>query len=501
MSGFIAIFVLGIILILAVLGGIGWYFYMKVRYKTVSPNEALIIAGPKLGNIEKDPSIYQDASGRYVKVVRGGGHRLRMFQTYERVPLKSFQLYIETPKVYTEQKVKVFAKATATVKIADSLEGVVRYAEQFMGKDEKEIRFEIEKVLDTHLRAILSKMTVESINSNLDEFNGQVRTIAQEELGRMGFEITSLGLSDIDDEDGYLENLGKPQVAQVKKAAEIAEAENRRDAELKKAEVEEQVARERYQRETSIAEAKKEKDLNDAKILAITERERATAEASYQLEQEQRRLEIEKQRLQIKEQEKITELKLLEMERENEVKLQEREVSLEKQRVEVRKQQADADFYAKKREAEAEAEAKRLAGQADAEVIKSKSDAEIQALRERAEAMNKFKDVLITEKVIEMIPEYAKAISSSLSNVESIRIMDGGNGDQIRSLPSSVTSMMTTMNEGLNQMAGLDLNSLIRSATEKNFKIESISKKNQIEKEKDSTSNSEIIEELDRPSS
>ena len=471
MNGVFFVGVAAMILFLAAVGGIVWYFYMKLRYKTVGPNEALIITGPKLGK-EDDPSIFRDENGRYLKVVRGGGHLLKMFQHPERISLKSFQLYIQTPEVYTEQKVKVYAKATATVKVAESLGGIARYSEQFLGKEQSDIEYQVEKVLDTHVRAILSKMSVEDINSNLDAFNSKVKEIAAGELARMGFEITSLGLSSIEDEDGYLENLGKPQVAEVQKIAEIAEAESRKESELKKAEVQEQIAKEKYQRETSIAEAKKEKDLNDAKILAETERERAISEASYQLEQEQRRLVIEKQRLEIREQEKINELKLREMERENEVKLQEREVSLEKQRVEVRKQQADAEYYVKTREAEADAEAKKLAGQADAEVIRSKADAEVQALKERAEAMNQFKDVLITEKVIEMLPEYAKAISSSLSNVESIRIMDGGNGNQIKSLPSSVTSMMTNMNEGLNQMAGLDLNSIIKNATGKNFTLE-----------------------------
>src|SRR5690606_2323078 len=160
-------------------------------------------------------------------------------------------------------------------------------------------------------------------------------------------------------------------------------------------------------------------------------------------------------RLEIREQEKTNELKLREMERDNEVKLQERQVQLEKQQVEVRKQQADAEYYAKKRAAEAEAESRILAGNAEAEVIRNRSAAEVEALRERAEAMHKHKEVLITEKMIEMLPVYAQAISSSLSNVESIRILDGGNGDQVRSLPNMVTGMMANMTEGLGQMTGI----------------------------------------------
>lgn len=457
------LFVVIPLLVLSVIGYVAWYFYMKLRFKTVSSNEAGIITGVNLGDPAKEANIVKDENGRYMKIIRGGGHRLKMFQSFDRVSLKSFQLKLSTPKVYTAEGVGVYGQAIATIKISEELAGIVQYAEQFLGKKQEEIEIEIEEVLGSNLRAILSKMTVEDINGDRDKFNSEVRKIAQEQLDRMGFFITSLGLTDLKDDDGYLENLGKPQVAKVQKVADIAEAENRRETELKTAEVEEEIAKERYEREMNIAESKREKDLKDARIFSETEKERAVAEASFSLEQEQRRLDIEKRRLEIREQEKTNELKLREMERDNEVKLQERQVQLEKQQVEVRKQQADAEYYAKKRAAEAEAESRILAGNAEAEVIRNRSAAEVEALRERAEAMHKHKEVLITEKMIEMLPVYAQAISSSLSNVESIRILDGGNGDQVRSLPNMVTGMMANMTEGLGQMTGIDLNEVVNN--------------------------------------
>lgn len=456
------LFVLIPIIILAVIGYIGWYLYMKVRFKTVSSNEAGVITGPNLGD-PNESNIVKDDNGRYMKIIRGGGHRLRRFQSFERFSLKSFQLTLNTPKIYTAEGVGVYGQAIATIKVSDTLAGTVQYAEQFLGKPQDEIENEIEEVLGSNLRAILSKMTVEDINSDRDKFNEAVRKIAQEQLDRMGFFITSLGLTDLRDDDGYLENLGKPQVAKIQKIADIAEAVNKRETQLKQAEVDEEVAKKRYEREMNIAETKKDKDLKDAKILAETEKERAIAEASYDLEQEQRRLTIEARRLDIREQEKTNELKLREMERDNEVKLQERQVELEMKQVEVRKQQSDADYYAKTREAEANAQAQKLAGEAEAEVIRKKSAAEVEALEKRAEAMNKHKEVLITEKMIDMLPKYAQAVSSSLSNVESIRILDGGSGDQVRSLPNMVTGMMANMNEGLGQMTGIDLDEIVKN--------------------------------------
>lgn len=475
-------FIIGLIvvIILSLIGSLIWYIYMKFRYRTVPSNEALIVTGPNLGDEKKEKNIYKDDQGRYMKIVRGGGHRLRMFQTGTKVSLKSFQLEIQTPKVYTQQGVGIYGEAVATLKVSDTLEGIVKYAEQFLGKKQNEISHEISEVLSSNLRAILSKMTVEQINGDRESFNEQVREIAQDQLDRMGFKITSLGLTDISDDEGYLENLGRPQIAVVKKTAEIAEAENKRETELKQAEVNEEVSKEKYEREMNIADTRKEKDIKDAKILAETQREKAIAEAAYELEQEERRLNIEKQRLEIREQEKANELKLRQMEREN-------EVTLEKQQVEVRKQQAEADYYAKIKEAEAIAKAKIEEGRAEAQVIREKSIAEVEAIERRAAALNKHKEVMLTEMIIKMAPEFANAVAEPLGRVESIRILDGGEGKQVNALPKTVTNMIASLQESLGQMTGIDLEKILENVSARSEEVN--------EKPIDTLNNNELDDE------
>ena len=199
------------------------------RYRTAKSNEALIITGPKLGDSEKETNIFSDSEGRSMKIIRGGGYRLRRFQTSTPVNLTSFQLKLSTPRVYTLGGVPIVADAVAMVKVADTLNGIANYAEQFLGKEQDEIELEIIEVLGSNLRAILSKMTVEDINSAREKFNNDVQEIAQKQLDLMGFKITSLGLTDLrdaDEENGYLENLGRPRIAEVRKLAEIAEADS-----------------------------------------------------------------------------------------------------------------------------------------------------------------------------------------------------------------------------------------------------------------------------------
>jgi len=445
-----------LLVIIGAIGGGGWFIYMKFRYKTVPSNMALIITGPKLGDPKKETNIFHDEQGRSMKVIRGGGHRLRMFQTHTPVSLTSFQLQLKTPKVYTLQGVGIFGEAVATVKVSDTLEGIVKYAEQFLGKKQKDIEHEVSEVLGSNLRAILSKMTVEEINSDRESFNEQVREVAQGQLDNMGFKITSLGLTNLKDDEGYLENLGRPKISEIKKEAEIAESTNNRQTKVHVAQMNEEIAKEEYAREINIAEARKEKEIKDAQILAVTEREKAKSEAAYLLEQEERNLEIEKERLKIVRQDREENLKLKQVE-------EERQVMLEQEKAKIRREKADAAYYERLKASEAEAESKLEAGRAEAEVIRLKSAAEIEAIEKRAEALNKHKEVMLTEMIINMLPEYASAVADPLGKVESIRILDGGKGEQVNGLPNTVTNTLANLQESVTQMTGLDLEEILGS--------------------------------------
>lgn len=454
---------IGILIPLLIIAGIGfiiWYLFMKTRYKTVASNEAMIITGPKVGDPKKENNVYKDDEGRHMRIIRGGGYRMKMFQSSNKVSLKSFQLSIETPKkIYTENGLGVRAQAIATVKVADDLNGIVKYAEQFLGKDQKEISAEIENVLNTNLRSILTKMTVEQINSDRESFNQQVTEVAQNQLNNMGFLITSFGLSNIEDEEGYLENLGKSQIAEVKKEADIAESDAIRETELKVAENAEIANKEKIRREMNVAEEKRKKDLRDQEILSETNKATAQAEAAGELERESRQLEIRQKQLEVDKSERQNELDLIQMEKQNDVKIQ-------KEKDEVRRQQAETDKLVKLKQAEADYETELKRGQAEAEVIREKYKAEAEGIRERAKAISENQEAIMTEKVIEMLPEFARAIAEPLASVESIRVLDGGNGEGINSLSNSIISQMANAEEGFNQMTGFNLSNYLKNRSD-----------------------------------
>ncbi|RNF38311.1 flotillin family protein [Planococcus salinus] len=447
------------LLIVAALAGVGYYFWMRLRYRTAKSNEALIITGPKLGDPEKDTNIFTDDEGRSMKIIRGGGYRLRRFQTSTPVNLTSFQLKLSTPRVYTIAGVPIVADAVAMVKVADTLNGIANYAEQFLGKEQEEIEAEIIEVLGSNLRAILSKMTVEDINGDREKFNTDVQEIAQKQLDLMGFKITSLGLTDLrdaDDDNGYLENLGRPRIAEVRKQAEIAEAETERETRIHRARTDQEAKEEEYKRQIAIAESRKEKDIKDASFKEETERARAKSEQSYELERAKLAKEIQDE-----------ELNLKFMERE-------RAVTLEEEESKVRKTKADAAYYETTRSAEGEARKAVIDGEARAKIQRDQGAAEAEVIRERgkaeaesrkllAEAMEEHGDVIITEKLIDMLPIFAEKVAQPLNNIDSVKIIDSGNGQGIPSFGKSVTKTMVDMQEPLKEMTGIDVGELLKS--------------------------------------
>jgi flotillin len=457
---FIAILMILVpVLIVAAIAGIGYFFWVRFRYRTARSNQALIITGPRLGDPEKETNIFTDDEGRSMKIIRGGGYRLRRFQTSTPVNLTSFQLKLSTPRVYTNGGVPIVADAVAMVKVADTLNGIANYAEQFLGKDQDEIESEIIEVLGSNLRAILSKMTVEDINSDREKFNADVSEVAQKQLDLMGFKITSLGLTDLrdaDEENGYLENLGRPRIAEVRKLAEIAEAENDRETRIHRAQTDQQAKEEEYKRQISIAQSKKEKDIKDASFKEETERARAKSEQSYELEKAKLAKEVKEEELT---------LKFLE---------RERAVKLEEEESKVRKTKADAEYYETTRKAEADARRSEIDGEAKAKIRREEGSAEADVIRERgraeaearkllAEAMEKHGDVIITEKLIEMLPLFAEKIAQPLNNIDSVKIIDSGNGNGIPSFGKSITKTMVDMQEPLKEMTGIDIGELLKS--------------------------------------
>jgi len=473
------------IAVVAVLLLLGLAFW--ARYKTVSPDEAMIVTGSFLGS----KNVTTDESGRRIKIVRGGGaFILPVFQQAQFLSLLSHKLDVTTPEVYTEQGVPVMTDAVAIIKIGGSVEDVATAAEQFMGKPTEALQSEAQEVLEGHLRAILGTMTVEEVYRNRDKFAQEVQGVAARDLKKMGLQIVSFTIKDVRDKHGYLEALGKPRIAAVRRDADIAEAQAVRDARIQKALAEEEGQKAELLRDTNIAEATKEKELKVASFKKEQDSARAEADQAYAIQEARSKQSV------VEEQMKVELVR-----KEREIDLEAKEIlRREKQYDAEVKKKADADRYAVEQAAEAEkarrlleadalqyrieaeakasAEQKRLSGLAEAEAQRAKGTAEAEVIRLRglaeaeakerlAEAFQKFGEAAVLDIIAKMLPELAGKVAEPISSIDKLTVVDTGHGEGAARVSNYVTSLMATAPEMLKSVSGIDVASLVQGLTRK----------------------------------
>ncbi|MFZ5597384.1 MAG: SPFH domain-containing protein [Bacillota bacterium] len=472
------------VIVIAVIIVLGLAF--SVRYKTVGPDEAMIVTGSFLGN----KNVLTDDSGRKIKIVRGGGaFILPIFQQSEFLSLLSHKLDVSTPEVYTEQGVPVLADGVAIIKIGGTIEDISTAAEQFMGKPTEALKSEAQEVLEGHLRAILGTMTVEEVYKNRDKFAQEVQGVAAKDLKKMGLQIVSFTIKDVRDKQGYLEALGKPRIAAVKRDAEIAQAEAVRDARIQKARAEEEGQKAELLRDTNIAEAEKEKELKVAAFKKDQDTAKAEADQAYNIQQAR-----SEQRV-VEEQMKVEIVR-----KEREIDLQEKEIIRRQKQYDAEvKKKADADRYAVEQAAEADkarlmrqadalqykieaearaiaeqkrleglaiADAERARGTAEAEVIRLRGLAEAEAKEKLAEAFQKFGEAAVLDIIVKMLPELAARIAEPIKSVDKITVVDACGGEGAARVSNYVTSLMATAPEMLKTVTGIDMEELVKRLTQ-----------------------------------
>lgn len=437
------------------------------RYKTVGADDAMIVTGSFLGN--KNVHKVDDGSG--IKIVRGGGAFIvPIFQQAENISLRSHSLDISTPNVYTENGVPVMADGTAIIKVQSTTEGIATAGEQFLGKDDSELRKEAQEVLEGHLRAILGTMTVEEIYKNRERFAQEVQTQAAVDLKKMGLQIVSFTIKDVQDENGYLEALGKPRISEVKRDAQIAEANAMRDARIQKAQAERESKSAELLSETQIAESTKEKELKVAAYKQEQDTAKAEADMAYKLQGAKSEQQVKQEEMQIQLVEKNKQIEIDEKEVLRKQRQYEAEISkkAEAERY-ATEQRAEADKVTRVKNAEAEAEEIRLDGEAEAEAIRLKGLAEAEAKEKLADAMEKYGEAAILEMIIKMLPEFAGKIADPVRSIDKVTVVDNGNGDGdgATRMSSYVTKLMSQLPETLKDVSGVDLKGMLDNVAAK----------------------------------
>jgi flotillin len=453
------------------------------RYTKVGPNEVLIISGRQ--------HRYADSTGkatvRGFRIVKGGGTFIvPVVEKADVLSLELLTIDVQTPEVYTSKGVPVKVDGVAQIKVKGDDISIATAAEQFLSKGTDDIKNIAMQTLEGHLRAILGTMTVEEIYQNRDAFASKVQEVAAGDMANMGLSIVSFTIRDIRDTQGYLDALGKPRIAQVKRDAVIAQAEADRDSVIRSAQAGQAGQEAKFAADSKIAEAKRDYEMNVADYNASVNQKKAQSELAYDL-----------QKFKTNQLVKAEEIQVSIIEKQKQIELQQQEILRKQRELEANVQKpADAERYrvetiasARKFQLEteaagaasatkatgfaqadvvkatgsAEADANKARGLAEAAVIEAQGLATAEAMRKKAESFKEYNQAAIIELIVRALPEIAGQISAPLAKTEKMVIINAGPGPGggASKLTSDVTTILSQLPPVLEALTGVKFEKLI----------------------------------------
>jgi flotillin len=477
-AGAVVAAVVGIVLVI--------FFFLAIwasRYTKVGPNQVLVVSGRKHRFVEADGSVHE----RGFRIVKGGG--TFVMPVVEKVDVLSLELLtidVQTPEVYTSKGVPVKVDGVAQIKIKGDDISIATASEQVLSKTIDEIKNVATQTLEGHLRAILGTMTVEDIYQNRDAFASKVQEVAAGDMANMGLAIVSFTIRDIRDGQGYLEALGKPRIAQVKRDATIAQAEADRDAMIRSAQATQAGQEAKYVADTKIAEAQRDYQSNVAMYQAAVNQKKAEADLAYDL-----------QKFKTGQLVKAEEIQVNIIEKQKQIELQQQEILRKQRELEANVQKpADAERYrvetlanATKFQLEteaagaalatkakgfasadvvkatglAEADANKARGLAEAAIIEAQGAATAQAMKLKADSFKQYNEAAVIEMIVRVLPEVAGKISEPLSKTEKIVIINSGSGSGggASKLTGDVTQIISQLPPVIESLTGVKLEKLL----------------------------------------
>jgi flotillin len=443
------------------------------RYQKVGPNEVLIISGLN-HNITDEQGQKQKVGYRMKK--GGGAFVWPLLERSDLLSLEVMTIDITTPEVYTELGVPVIVDGVAQIKVKGDDSSIRTASEQFLSKGNKEIMNVALQTVEGHLRAILGTMTVEAIYQKRDDFSTRVQEVAATDLANMGLQIVSFTLRDIRDKHGYLEALGKPRTAEVKRDAVIAQAEADRDSVIKSSDAKKNGEVARLVAETNIAEAQKDYQVKRAGYEVEVETKRAEKDLAYDLQKNKKAqlVRAEEVQVEIVEKQKRIELQQQEiMRREKELSATiEKPAEAERFRVQ---QIAEAEKFrseteamgrasAVKAEGFAEAESNKAKGLAEADIIQAKGLAEALSMQKKAESWQNYNEAAIVQMFLEVLPNLAANIAAPLAKTDKITIVNmGEDGGGASKVTGDVTKIIAQLPPIIESLTGMNMKDMVQN--------------------------------------
>ena len=445
------------------------------RYKRCPSDKILVVYGRTGKN--------KAGATSSARCIHGGAAFIwPVFQSYAFLDLTPISIECNLTNALSKQNIRVDVPCRFTVGISTESESMTNAAERLLGQRLENIQDLAKDILFGQLRLVIATMDIEEINSDRDKFLANVSANVEAELRKIGLKLINVNVTDLRDESGYIEALGKEAAAKAINDAKKSVAEQNRFGEIGKAEADRdkdiriaETVRDTRVR-TSEANASAVEGENNAKILIAdsdaTRREREAEAARKAIAAE-----------------KVQSAKALEeaylAEKEAETARAEREKATQTANIvvpaQIEKEKAIID-------AEAEAERIRRLAKGEADAIYAKMDAQARGLLEIltkqasgydriVQAANGDPDKAILLLITDKLPELVKTQVEAVKNIkiDKITVWDGNNtGNGNTSTANFIYGMMKSvppLNDLFN-MAGLDVPTYLKGIEqEKNQQI------------------------------
>src|SRR5208337_2598211 len=249
-------------------------------YRKAGPNEALVVYG-----------------FRGTRVVKGHGTVIMpMVENCRELSLELMSFDVAPQQdLYTKQGVAVTVEAVAQIKVKSDPESILTASEQFLTKTDPQREGLIRLVMEGHLRGIIGQLTVEEIVKQPEMVSDRMRSTCADDISKMGLEVISFTIKEVRDKNEYITNMGRPDVARIKRDADVAAAEADRDTAIKRAlatresaVAKAQADQERVLAETlsqaKQAESQRDLEIKKAQYLEVTKKQQAQADKAYDIQ-------------------------------------------------------------------------------------------------------------------------------------------------------------------------------------------------------------------------
>lgn len=434
-----------IIIIAALVGVIALVVLLRILWRVAEPNEAMIISGFGAGG-----AVERTADSMGFKIVTGKGALvLPGFQTARRLSLDTRGATLQVSCV-TKQGLPVTVRAVVIYKVGDDFASIANAARRFLDQ-QGGMNSTIHELFSGHLRSIVGGLTIEEMIHNRDALTGEVRVSSATEMSKLGLVVDSLQIQEIEDESGYILNLGKPHAAAIAASARIAEAQ--RDQEATEAEQvagakkaaavrASQIQQSGYQAEIDQAAAKARQSgpLTEATarqevVVQETRAAQLEADLSEQRLQSEVRKPADAQAYQVRtlaDGDRDAQIARAQAEaRETELRAAAdatRTKTAAAAEAEATRARGEASAAATRATGEAEAAAAQARGLAEAAAAKAKGLAEAQAIEARANALAENQEAVIAQQLAEQWPQIVSAGAQALGSVDHMVVLNGADG-------------------------------------------------------------------------